>query len=169
MTISMYSASVPVFRQMLAALADVLAKASVHAAEKKIEPGVLLQARLYPDMFPLLRQAQIASDFAKGIAGRVAGAAFPADEDNEQTFDELQARIAKTLAFLDGLDPKAFEGAESRQIVLRPGTPKERSLDGHTYLAAYGLPQFFFHVATAYGVLRHCGVEIGKRDYMGNY
>lgn len=169
MNISMYSASVPVFRQMLAALADILSKAAAHAAEKKIEPGVLLQARLYPDMFPLLRQVQIASDFAKGIGGRLAGVELPSFEDNEQTFEDLQARIGKTLAFLDGLDPQAFAGAESRQIVLRPGTPKERSLDGHAYLIAYGLPQFFFHVATAYGVLRHCGVEIGKRDYMGSY
>jgi hypothetical protein len=169
MTISMYSASVPVFRQLLAALADVLAKASAHAAAKKIEPGVLLQSRLFPDMFSLLRQVQVACDFAKGIAGRLAGAELPSFEDNEQTFDDLQARIAKTLAFLDGLDPQAFEGAESRSIVLRPGTPKERTLDGHAYLLAYGLPQFFFHVTTASAVLRHCGVEIGKRDYMGTY
>lgn len=169
MTISMYSASVPVFRQLLAALADVLAKASAHAAAKKIEPGVLLQSRLFPDMFPLLRQVQVACDFAKGVAGRLAGAELPSFEDNEQTFDDLQARIAKTLAFLDGLDAQAFEGAEARPIVLRPGTPKERTLDGHAYLLAYGLPQFFFHVTTAYAVLRHCGVEIGKRDYMGTY
>lgn len=169
MAISMYSASVPVFRQLLAALADVLTKASVHAIAKKIEPGVLLQARLYPDMFPLVRQVQVACDFAKGIAGRLAGAELPTFDDNEQSFDELQARIARTLVFIDGLDPKSFEGAESRPIVLRPGTPKERTLDGHAYLVAYGLPQFFFHVTTAYGVLRHCGVEVGKRDFMGHY
>ena len=169
MTLSMYSASVPVFRQMLGGLSDVLAKAEAHSQEKKIDPIVLLQTRLFPDMFPLTRQVQIASDFAKGVCARLADAEMPAFEDNEQTFAELQARIAKTRAFIDGLDAAAFTGSEQREIVLRPGTPKERKLDGHTYLLGYGLPQFFFHVATAYALLRHNGVEVGKRDYMGSY
>ncbi len=169
MTLSMYSASVPVFRQMLGGLSDVLAKAEAHAQEKKIDPVVLLQARLFPDMFPLTRQVQIASDFAKGVCARLADAEMPAFEDNEQTFAELQARIAKARAFIDGLDAAAFAGSEQRDIVLRPGTPKERKLDGHTYLLGYGLPQFFFHVTAAYALLRHNGVEVGKRDYMGAY
>ena len=169
MTLSMYSASVPVFRQMLGGLSDVLAKAEAHAEEKKIDPVVLLQTRLFPDMFPLTRQVQIASDFAKGVSARLANAEMPAFEDNEQTFSELQTRIAKTRAFIDGLDAAAFAGSEQRDIVLRPGTPKERKLDGHTYLLGYGLPQFFFHVTTVYALLRHNGVEVGKRDYMGTY
>jgi hypothetical protein len=167
MTISMYSASVPVFRQMLGSLAAVLAKAEAHASERKFAPEALLQARLFPDMFPLPRQVQIACDFAKSVSARLAGVEPPAYEDNETTFAELQARIAKTRDFIDGLDSNAFVGSESREIVLRPGTPKEKRFGGEDYLLAYGLPQFFFHVTTAYALLRHNGVEIGKRDFMG--
>ncbi len=169
MTISMYSASIPVFRQMLGSLADLLARASTHAAEHKLAPDALLGARLFPDMFPFTRQVQIACDFAKSVPARLVAVDMPAFEDNEQTFDELSARVAKTLAFIDSIDPAAFEGSEQREIVLRPGTPKERRLDGHAYLLHYGLPQFFFHVTTAYALLRHGGIEIGKRDYMGAY
>lgn len=169
MTISMYTASVPVFRQMLGSLSDLLAKASTHAAERKLASDALLGARLFPDMFPFTRQVQIACDFAKSVPARLAAVDVPAYEDSEQSFDELAARVAKTLAFLDGLDPAAFEGSGEREIVLRPGTPKERKLDGQAYLLHYGLPQFFFHVTTAYNLLRHGGIEIGKRDYMGAY
>ncbi|MFC3551707.1 DUF1993 family protein [Lysobacter cavernae] len=169
MTVSMYAASVPVFEQMLGGLGGVLNKAEAYAAEKKIEPAVLLQARLFPDMFPLVRQVQIACDFAKSVPSRLAGVEVPAYDDNEQTFAELHARIAKTLALIGGLDAMLFEGSEQREIVLRPGTPKERKLDGQAYLLSYGLPQFFFHVTTAYALLRHNGVEVGKRDYMGAY
>lgn len=169
MSLSFHAASVPVFQQMLNALDDVLAKAQAHAEQRKIDPPALLQARLYPDMFPLVRQVQIASDFAKSVSARLAGVEVPAFEDTEQTFEELRARIAKTLDFIGGLQPSAFEGAGQRRITLRPGTPKERTLDGQSYLVHYGLPQFFFHVATAYGLLRHSGVEIGKKDYMGQF
>ena len=169
MSLSLHAASVPVFTQLLGGLADVLAKAAAHAAERKIEPAAFLQSRLYPDMFPLVRQVQIACDFAKGVSARLAGADVPAWEDNETSFEELQARIARTLDFIAGLEAAAFEGAASREIVLRPGTPKERRLDGQAYLLAYGLPQFFFHVTTSYALLRHGGVEIGKRDFMGRY
>ena len=169
MTISMHTASVPVFRQMLGSLADLLAKASAHATERKLAADALLGARLFPDMFPFTRQVQIACDFAKSVSARLAAVDVPAYEDNEQNFDELAARVAKTLAFIDGLDPVAFEGSEQREIVLRPGTPKERKLDGQAYLLHYGLPQFFFHVTTAYNLLRHGGLDIGKRDYMGTY
>jgi hypothetical protein len=165
----MYVASVPVFKQLLGGLSDVLTKAAAHAAERKIDPPALLQARLFPDMFPLLRQVQIATDFARSVAARLAGVDVPSAPDTEHSFDELQLRIASTVAFLDSLAPAAFDGSESRDIVLRPGTPKERTLSGQAYLLSYGLPQFFFHVSTAYGLLRHSGVEIGKRDYMGSY
>lgn len=169
MTLSMYDASVPVIRQILTSLSDLLAKAQAHASEHKIEPVALLQARLFPDMLPLVRQVQIACDFGKSIPSRLAGAEVPAYDDTEQTFEQLQARIAKTLALIETLDPAGFEGSEQRAIVLRPGTPKERSLDGKAYLLAYGLPQFFFHVTTTYALLRHNGVQIGKKDFMGAY
>jgi uncharacterized protein len=169
MSVSMYNTSIPVFKQLLNALSDVLAKAEAHATEKKIDPNALLQARLFPDMFPLVRQVQIAADFAKSVPARLAGAEVPAYEDTEQTFADLHARIKKTLAFIDGLPAEKIDGSETLEIVLRPGTPKEKKLSGQTYLLGYGLPQFFFHVTTAYDILRHNGVEIGKRDFMGAY
>lgn len=169
MTISMYDASVPVIKQMLAGLSDVLVKAEAHAAARKIEPAALLQARLFPDMFPLARQVQIACDFGKSIPSRLAGVDVPAYDDTEQSFEALRARIARTLDVIEGIDPAAFEGSESRDILLRPGTPKERRIAGKAYLFSYGLPQFFFHVTTAYALLRHNGVEIGKKDFMGAY
>ena len=169
MSVSMHAASVPVFRQMLSALDAILSIADAHAQERKIEPAVLLQARLFPDMFPLLRQVQIACDFAKGVSARLADVDVPAWEDSEQTFADLHARIARTLEFIDSLDPLQFDGSEHREIVLRPGTPKERRLPGQAYLLAYGLPQFFFHVTTSYALLRHNGIAVGKRDFMGSY
>ena len=169
MPLSMYDASVPVIKQMLTSLSDVLAKAEGHALEKKIDPNALLQSRLSPDMFPLTRQVQIACDFGKSIPSRLAGLDVPAYEDSEQTFADLQARIARTLAFVGGLDPGSFDRSEDRPILLRPGTPKERSIGGQAYLLNYGLPQFFFHVTTAYALLRHNGVGVGKKDYMGAY
>jgi hypothetical protein len=167
MSISMYDASVPVFRQRLGAMAGLLEKAEAYAAEKKIDGGVLLQSRLFPDMFPLVRQVQIACDFAKSVPARLADVEVPAYDDTEQDFAELHARIARTLAFIDGLDPLLFEGSHEREIVLRPGTPKERRFTGTAYLLHYGLPQFYFHVTTAYALLRHNGVAVGKLDFMG--
>ncbi|MEO5961949.1 MAG: DUF1993 domain-containing protein [Thermomonas sp.] len=169
MSLSMHAASVPVFQQMLAALAGILTKAETHANERKIEPAALLQSRLFPDMFPLARQVQIACDFATSVSARLAGADVPAYEGGDQTFADLQQRIAATLAFIGGLDAPRFNGSEGRELVLRPGTPKERCIGGQAYLMAYGLPQFFFHVTTAYDLLRHNGVEIGKKDFMGAY
>jgi len=167
MTISMYNASVPVFKQMLNSMSKVLTKAEEHAKEKKIDPAVFLQARLYPDMFPLIRQVQIAADFAKGISARLANGDVPVYEDNEQSFAELQTRISTTLKFIESLPQAQFDGAENREIILRPGTPKEKKLTGLTYLLSYGLPQFFFHTTTTYAILRHNGVAIGKGDFMG--
>ncbi|GFN29627.1 hypothetical protein ADE_53250 [Achromobacter denitrificans] len=165
----MHSASVPVLTQMLSALSDVLKKAETHAAEKNIDPQAYLGARLFPDMFPLSRQVQIASDFARGIASRLAGAEVPSWPDSEASFAGLQTLIAKTLEHLASFGPEQFEQSEALEIVLRPGTPKEKKLSGSAYLLHYGLPQFFFHVTTAYDILRHNGLEIGKRDYMGKY
>jgi uncharacterized protein len=169
MTSALYTHSVPVFKQMLTALRAILAQASEHAAAKSIEPDALLQARLFPDMFPLLKQVQIAADFSRGISARLAGVDVPAYEGQEKTFADLDALLAKTLAFLDSVNAVQFDGKESSEIVLRPGTPKEKKLSGQVYLANYGLPQFFFHVTTAYDILRHNGVAIGKRDFMGAY
>ncbi len=169
MSLSMHAASVPVFQQMLTALGSVLVKAETQAAERKIEPSALLQSRLFPDMFPLARQVQVACDFASSVSARLAGTEVPAYEVGDQTFAELQQRIAATLAFIGGLDAAQFEGSGQRDVMLRPGTPKERRIGGEAYLLAYGLPQFFFHVTTAYALLRHNGVEIGKKDFMGAY
>jgi hypothetical protein len=154
---------------MLTALKTILGQAAAHASEKSIEPDALLQARLFPDMFPLLKQVQIAADFSRGITARLAGVEVPSFEGQEKTFADLDALLTQTLAFLDSVKADQFEGKESSEIVLRPGTPKEKKLSGQTYLANYGLPQFFFHVTTAYDILRHNGVAIGKRDYMGAY
>lgn len=165
----MHTTSVPVFKQMLGGLGDILAKAEAHAAAKKIDPAVFLQARLFPDMFALSQQVQVACDFAVGVSARLAGVEVPVFDGKESSFADLQARIAKVVAFIEGLPASQFEGSAMREIVLRPGTPKEKRLLGQAYLSSYGLPQFFFHVTTAYAILRHYGVEIGKKDYMGAY
>ena len=169
MTPYMYNSSVPVFKQLLNSLSDILTKAEALAIEKKFEPKVLLDARLFPDMFPLSRQVQIATDFAMSVPARLAGVEVPAYDNNDQSFTELQDRISKALMFIDNLTPAQFENSETREIILRLGTPKEKTLLGHTYLSNYGLPQFFFHVTTAYGILRHNGLEVGKGDFMGAY
>lgn len=169
MSISLYSATVPVFKQMLLALSDVLKKGEEHAQQRKFDPVVLLQSRLFPDMLPLVRQVQIACDFAKSVPARIAGVEVAAYEDTEQSFAELQERITKTVAVLDAMTAAQFADSANQKIVLRPGTPKEKTLTGQDYALRYGLPQFFFHVTTAYNLLRHNGIEIGKKDYMGAY
>ena len=169
MTNYMYTTSVPVFKQLLNSLSNLLTKAESLCIEKKIEPKAILDARLFPDMFPLFRQVQIATDFATSVSARLAEVDVPTNENNEQTFSELQERITRALSFLESLSSKQFEGSESLEIVLRPGTPKEKKLIGHTYLTNYGLPQFFFHVTTAYAILRHNGLDVGKGDFMGIY
>ncbi len=169
MTSPMYTHSVPVLKQMLTALKAILARADAHLAAKSIEPQALLRVRLFPDMFPLIKQVQIAADFARGISARLAGVELPVFEGKEQSFADLDALLDQTLAFIDTLSAAQFEGSELKEVVLRPGTPKEKRLSGQAYLSNYGLPQFFFHVTTTYALLRHNGVEIGKRDYMGAY
>ena len=169
MTNHIYATSVPVFKQMLGGLKEVLRKAEAHAIDKKIDPDALLQARLFPDMFGLLRQVQVASDFAKSVSARLAGVEVPKMEDNEQTFAELQTRIDTVLTFINGLEVAKFDTAVTREIITQAGTPKEKRFTGQSYLLNYGLPHFFFHTTTAYSILRHNGVEVGKKDYVGTY
>jgi hypothetical protein len=169
MTSPMYTNSVPVFKQMLTAMRTILATTSAEVTAKSMNPDAFLQARLFPDMLPLVKQVQIACDFARGISARLAGVDVPAHESTETSFADLDALIAMTLAFTEGLDAAKFDGSETREIVLRPGTPKEKTLSGQAYLSTYGLPQFFFHVTTTYALLRHNGIAIGKKDYMGAY
>jgi len=166
MTITVHQASVPVFAQGLKGLKGVLAKAAAHVETRKLDPDALLKARLFPDMFPLLRQVQIATDFAKGCAARLAGQEAPAWDDVETSFDELIARVDRAIAYVEGLDPAGFEGAEDRDITLtRRG--ETSVVKGLAYLQAQAQPNFFFHLTTAYAILRKNGVEIGKRDYLG--
>ena len=167
MSISMYEASAPRFAGMLRNLGAVLGKAQAHAAAKKIDPAVLLAARLFPDMFPLLKQVQISCDHAKGAVARLAGVEVPRFEDTEQSFEELQARLGKTIAFVESFAAGQIDGSEERQIALKVGG-HDLSFKGMPYLLGYALPNFYFHVVTAYDILRHNGVEIGKRDYIGN-
>ena len=166
MTISMYQASVPVFVKTLGNLAQILHKGAAFAAAKKIDPTVLLAYRLAPDMLSLTRQVQIASDHAKRAPARLAGVEPPVYEDNEASFAELKARIEKTLAFVNTLPPGKIDGSEAREITLKIGG-NSQTLSGQTYLLHNALPNFFFHVTTAYAILRHCGVEIGKKDFIG--
>lgn len=168
MTLSMYAASVPVFKQILGALSAILDKADAHAQQNKIAPDALLQFRLFPDMLPLVSQVQIAADFAKGAAARLAGVPAPSFEDKERSFAELRQRIADTLAFIDTLAPVQIDGSEQRAISTGKGD-KARQFDGQTYLLRYALPHFYFHVTTAYNILRHNGVVIGKKDYIGDH
>jgi hypothetical protein len=167
MSLSMYSASVPVFRKMLGSLAALLEKAETYAQERKIEPAALLQARLFPDMFPLIKQVQIATDFAKGASARLAGAEVPHYEDNEQTFAELQQRITKTLGYIDSVAREEIDASSERAVTHGAGERARHFERGDDYLTGFVLPNFMFHVTTAYAILRHNGVPIGKRDFLG--
>lgn len=165
MSLSMYAATVPPLRLALKNLGAVLSKAEAHIEAKKLDPAVFLGARLFPDMLNFTKQIQIATDNAKGAGARLAGVEIPKFEDNEASFAELHARLDKTVAFLDTLTPAQFEGAAERKIVLtqRSGTIE---FTGADYLTTFALPNVYFHVTTAYGLLRHNGVEIGKSDYL---
>ena len=168
MAFTMYSASVPVFRQVLSALSAVIDKAEAHATARNIEPSALIQARLFPDMFPFGRQVQVAADFAKGTCARLAGVEVPKYEDTETTFGELKQRIAKTLDFIESLPQDAIEASADRDITTGSGE-KTRHFKGQAYLSHYAMAHFFFHATTAYDILRHNGVEIGKKDFIGSY
>ena len=166
MSLSMYSSSVPVLSHYLKALSAILGKAQQYAAEKNIDDKVLTGFRLYPDMFPLARQVQIACDTAKGCGARLAGVEAPKFEDNEGSFAELQQRVARTLDFLATLEPEQIDGSEERRIVFKAG-PRELEFIGRDYLLSWVYPNFHFHLTTAYNILRHNGLAIGKRDYLG--
>jgi uncharacterized protein len=166
MTISMYQASVPVFSRALNNLTEILKKAAAHAEAKKIDPLALLQARLYPDMFPLQRQVQIATDTAKGCAARLAGMEPPRYEDDEASFADLLSRIDKTQAYTQSIKAEQIDGSESRPVSLKL-RGQTVAFSGLAYLLVFALPNFFFHVTTAYDILRHNGVELGKQDYLG--
>lgn len=167
MDISMYQASAPRFVNTLGNLSAILDKAQAHAEAKGIDPAVLIACRLFPDMFPLSRQVQVASDTAKGALARLAGVEVPKYEDSERNLAELKARIAKTVAFLQGFKPAQIDGSEDKALTIKLGK-NEVSWKGMQYLLGFALPNFYFHVTTAYCILRHNGVELAKRDYIGN-
>jgi hypothetical protein len=167
MTISMYQASAPRFVNALRNLSAILDKAQAHAEAGKVDPSVLLNSRLYPNMFPVKRQVQVACDTAKGAVARLAGVEVPKHEDTEETVAELKARIEKTVAFVETIRPEQIDGSEERNIHLKLGA-REIDWKGMQYLLGYALPNFYFHVTTAYDILRHSGVPLAKRDYIGN-
>jgi len=167
MPLSMHAASAPIFIQILNALSGLLDKAEAHARARKIEPKVLLEQRLFPDMFALVRQVQLASDFAKGACARLAGVEVPVYDDTEQSFPELKARIARTIEFVKSLRPADFEGSETRDVTIRiAGKPV--TMKGEPYLLHFAVPNFYFHATTAYAILRHAGIELGKLDFVGD-
>ena len=167
MTISMYQASVPRFVNILGNLANILDKAQAHVDAKKLDPAALTGYRLFPDMLPMSKQVQIACDTAKGVVARLAGMDIPVYEDNEATLADMKARIAKTVAFIQTVTPAQIDGSEDKEIVIKRGD-KETRYKGMQFLLGHALPNFYFHVTTAYNILRHNGVELGKRDYLGN-
>ena len=166
MKISMYQASVPVFVRALNNLAAILEKAAAHAEARKIDPAVLINARLYPDMLPLLKQVQIATDGAKGGVARLAGGEPPKYEDNEASIPELIARLRKTVAYLESVKPEQVDGSEDKTVSWKTQTTT-RTMQGMPYLLNHVTPNVYFHVTTAYDILRHCGLEIGKQDFLG--
>jgi hypothetical protein len=167
MSLNMYSAFIPVAIRSLSNLSGILGKAQAHCEARKIDPGAFLDARIFPDMFPLTRQVQIASDMVKGGAARLAGVEMPKYEDNEATFAELQARIEKTVAFLKTITPEQLIGKEELPIVL-PLRTRTLEFKGQDYLTGFVLPNMYFHVTTAYNLLRHGGLDIGKSDFLGS-
>lgn len=166
MAVSIYTASVPLLSHMLKALSAVLAKGAANAAERKIDPSVFMTARLAPDMFALARQVQIATDMTKGGIARLAGVEIPKYEDTETTIEELQARLAKTVAFIEGIPAASIEGTDGKAITIQVAK-QDRHFTGQDYLLTWVIPNVMFHVTTAYDILRHNGVPVGKRDFLG--
>jgi hypothetical protein len=166
MTISMYEVSIPRFIHALRSLGAIVDKAQAYAEAKKIDASVLPTARLYPDMLPLTSQVQIACDSAKGAACRLSGVTNPVFEDNEKTLPDLKARIEKTIAFLETIKPAQIDGTEDKELIVKVGG-NDTKFGGMQFLLGRSIPNFFFHVTTAYNILRHNGVEVGKRDYLG--
>jgi hypothetical protein len=166
MPVSMYQISVPVFTRMLTSLIAIMEKAAAHCEEKKIDPAVLISYRLYPDMFAFAKQIQIATDAAKNGAGYLAGVEPPKFENTEQTFAELIGRVQKTIEFVNGFKPEQIDGSEEKEVSIKRGDTT-LTYKGQEYLLNRVLPNFFFHITTAYDILRHNGVELGKKDYLG--
>ena len=167
MSNAIYDHSIPVFAKMLGNLSGLLDKAAKHCEAAKIDPNALLGFRLYPDMFPLTRQVQVAADQAKGCAARLAGVEVPKYEDNEKSFDDLKARIAKTIAFVNGIEPGQLADSAGRDVTL-PLRGNPVTFKGEWYLKHFVMPNFYFHVTTAYDILRHNGVALGKGDFIGS-
>jgi uncharacterized protein len=163
----MYDRTVPHILHGLKSLGALLRKAEAHCEARKIEPDALLNYRLYPDMFAFVRQVQLVTDFSKGCAARLSGTTVPSYEDTEKTFPELHARIAKTVAFLKGLEASKFNGADKKLITVRISRTEDAQMVGDMYYNKVVLPNFYFHLATAYNILRHNGVELGKGDFLG--
>ena len=164
---SFYDASVPAFIHVLGSLSGTLAKAEAHCAAKNIQPDVMLAARLYPDMLPLSKQIQLACDFAAKGCARLAHVEVPSTPDTEKTFGELRQRLASTIDYLKKFKPAQFEGGDSKEVTFPTGPDKTLTLKGQEFLNFFAFPNFYFHAATAHGILRHNGVEIGKRDFLG--
>jgi len=164
---SFYDASVPAFLQILGSLSGILTKAEAHCTAKNIQPEVLLGARLYPDMLPLSKQIQLACDFAGKGCARLTHSEVPSTPDTEKTFEELRQRLKKTSEYIQKFKPAQFEGGDSREVTFPIGPDKTLTLKGQEFLNRFAFPNFYFHAATAHGILRHNGVEIGKRDFLG--
>ena len=164
---SLYDATVPPFLQILTALSGLLTKAEAHCAAKNIKPEVLLSARLYPDMLPLTKQVQMVCDFAAKGCARLTHSEVPSTPDTETSFAELRQRIANTIDYLKGYKPEQFDGVNTREVKFPAGPDRTMTLKGQQFLSHFTLPNFYFHAATAHGILRHNGVEIGKRDFLG--
>lgn len=164
---SFYDATVPAFLQILGSLSGILSKAEAHCKAKNIQPEVLLGARLYPDMLPFAKQIQLVCDFAAKGCARLTHSEVPSTPDTEKSFEELKARLANTIDYVKAFKPAQFDGADSREVTFPVGPDKTLTLKGQQFLNAFAFPNFYFHAATAHGILRHNGVEIGKRDFLG--
>jgi hypothetical protein len=164
---SFYDAVVPAYLQMLGSLSGILTKAEAHCSAKNIQPEVLLGSRLFPDMLPLSKQIQLASDFAAKGCARLTHSEVPSTPDTERTFEELKQRLAKTIDYVKSFKPAQFDGADARDVTFPAGPNTSLTLKGQQFLSAFSFPNFYFHAAIAHGILRHNGVEIGKRDFMG--
>ena len=164
---SFYDASVPAFLQILGSLSGLLTKAEAHCKAKNIQPDVLLNARLFPDMLPLTKQIQLVCDFAAKGCARLTQSELPSVPDTEKTFDELKLRLAKTIDYVKSFKPAQFDGAETKDVTFPAGPDRSITLKGQQFLSSFAFPNFYFHAATTHGILRHNGVEIGKRDFLG--
>jgi uncharacterized protein len=164
---SFYDTAVPAYLQMLNSLSGLLTKAEAHCKAKNIQPDVILASRLFPDMLPFSKQIQLVSDFAAKGCARLTRSEVPSTPDTEKTFDELKQRLARTIDYVKSFKPAQFEGADARDVTFPAGPDRTITVNGQQFLSAFSFPNFYFHAATAHGILRHNGVEIGKRDFLG--